>query len=102
MLASPAPERNPAGANPVGTPNRIDAGTIAGWLRLLVAEDQVVELRAIHKEAGPEVGFFDHAHLEEMARYGHALSESGDYKDVYITLNPLAPDLLARAPCRMA
>jgi hypothetical protein len=101
MLASPAVGRNPARDRDAGTPNLIDAGAIAAWLRLLVAQDRVVELRAVRKEAGAEVGYFDHAHLDDMARCGYALSESGDYKGVYVTLNPLDSALLVRAPCRM-
>jgi hypothetical protein len=66
--------------------------------RILFAPDQVMELRAldVHRNGRPhtEAGFFDYAHLEEMAKV--ALTVTKCAKGVYFTLNPLNPDLLAR------
>src|SRR4051794_36362191 len=55
---------------------------VAEWLRTLVAEDQVVELRALKAEyCGRRVtmsGFFDARHLEHMAREAIQLSVGRD------------------------
>ena len=50
-----------------------------------------------HKDKGVDVGYFDHAHLDNLARCGDELSASGAYKGVYVTLNPLDPALLDSA-----
>jgi hypothetical protein len=72
---------------------------MAGWLRVLVDEGQVVELRAIKVEGswgkrGTWSGFFDTDHLNELAEA--ALQLSGIAEGVYFTLNPINHDLLAR------
>lgn len=72
---------------------------LAGRYRVLIAPDQVVELRAVDVRRGrgrphTEAGFFDGGHLREMARV--ALEVTPHAKGVYFTLNPLHPDLLAR------
>lgn len=78
--------------------------TMTGWLRVLIAEDQVTELRALgvqHRSERPHVesGFFDAHHLKEMAEIAFDLT--GDAKGVYFTLNPLKPDILARRENRV-
>ncbi len=74
------------------------AARLAEQYRLLIAPDQVVELRALDVKRGgrphTEAGFFDADHLVDMAKA--ALLVSRFAKGVYFTLNPLRPDLLAR------
>lgn len=77
---------------------------IAAQLRLLLAPDQVVELRAIKVRRGSgrphtEGGFFDAEHLTEMTKA--ALDVSPHAQGVYFTLNPLKHDLLARRANRI-
>jgi hypothetical protein len=72
---------------------------LAEFYRILIAPNQVVELRALdvrRNNGRPhvEAGFFDTEHLIEMAKA--ALQVSRVAKGVYYTLNPLKPDLLAR------
>ncbi|MBP3954761.1 hypothetical protein J8F10_05620 [Gemmata sp. G18] len=72
---------------------------LAERYRVLVAPGQVVELRALRVRRGTgrphtEAGFFDADHLPDMARA--ALDLTDHARGVYFTLNPLAPDLLAR------
>jgi hypothetical protein len=80
----------------------IDAAT--GWLRVLVAEDQVTELRALGvrrpgRGTHTEAGFFDFGHLPLMAEL--AVDLSAYAKGVYFTMNPLRPDILARRANRV-
>jgi hypothetical protein len=77
---------------------------IAGWLRVLIAEDQVTELRALNVQRGRErphveSGFFDGQHLREMAEAAFDLTDAA--KGVYFTMNPLKPDILARRANRV-
>ncbi len=73
---------------------------IVNWLRLFVAEDQVVELRALgvvtrnYRKPHVVSGYFDFEHLEEMAKQAWELSP--DARGMYFTLNPLNRDLLFR------
>lgn len=72
---------------------------LAERYRLLVGPDQVVELRALQVQRGrgrphTEAGFFHADHLADMARA--ALEVTPHARGVYLTLNPLRPDLLAR------
>src|SRR5262249_20786830 len=77
---------------------------LAGGYRLLIAPGHVPELRAVDARRGgrphTEAGFFDHDHLEDMARVAVAVTRVA--KGVYFTLNPLPPDLLARRCNRIA
>ncbi len=75
------------------------APRLAERYRLLIAPDQIVELRAIDVRRGSgrphiEAGFFDSDHLVDMAKV--ALKITNFAKGVYFTLNPLNPDFLAR------
>lgn len=77
---------------------------LAEQLRVLLAPDQVVELRALGlRRAGGrphvESGFFNAAHLAEMAEAALRLTPAA--RGVYFTLNPLCPDLLARRANRV-
>ena len=78
-----------------------DPALIAQWLGLLVEPGSVVEMRAFgyRPQAGREftythAGFFDADHLGEMAR--EACAATWNAPGVYLTLNPLIPEILAR------
>ena len=66
-------------------------------LDLLVERGQVAEIRGLHTKRATMSGYFDD--LDKMAQA--AASLSGKAAGVYITLNPLDPDLLARAVNRV-
>jgi putative DNA primase/helicase len=75
------------------------ARQVAAWLKLLVADDQVVELRALNVALpnGGKLtisGFYNRDGLDRMA--SDALELTADAEGVYFTLNPLDPSLLAR------
>lgn len=73
---------------------------VAEWLSVLIDKDQVVELRVLGYADGayrrPAImsGFFDGDTLRDMAH--DALDLTAKAKGVYLTLNPVNPDLLAR------
>jgi putative DNA primase/helicase len=72
---------------------------VAEWLRALVGEGQVVELRALNvaTPSGATLtysGFYDYERLDKMAEA--ALYWSPEAEGVYFTLNPLDQSLLAR------
>lgn len=85
-----------AASAPAVTPKTIEA-----WLRLLVAPHDVVELRALkcqttaYSKPQTRSGFFDYEHLDAMARCAAKLSRNVA-RGVYLTLNPVNHDLLAR------
>jgi hypothetical protein len=94
-------------AVPLQSPKTIDqaASILVDWYRLLIAPDQIVELRALGVQRGKvrphtEAGFFDADHLTELAKA--ALEVTPLARGVYFTLNPLKPDLLARRCNRIA
>lgn len=69
------------------------------WLPGLVEPADVVELRALPSGNGPPVGgFYDSVHSGALFTKATELSGSGRYKGVYVTLNPIKPELLARCP----
>lgn len=87
------------------TPERNLTDLLAELYGRLLAPDQVVELRALDVRRGNtrphvEAGFFDTAHLREMAKAALDLTRLA--KGVYFTLNPLDPALLARRCNRTA
>ncbi|MCZ2342031.1 MAG: hypothetical protein LC104_09585 [Bacteroidales bacterium] len=72
---------------------------VLDWLNVLLAPDQVVELRALGVRRGSgrphtEAGFYDPEHRPDLVR--QALTLTGIAQGVYCTLNPLKPDILAR------
>ncbi len=74
-------------------------------LRLLIEPGQVAELRALNVPRTknwkcPMMGYFDSEHLDVMAREATRLTMGGA-TGVYFTLNPVQPDLLARATNRI-
>jgi P4 family phage/plasmid primase-like protien len=89
-------------------PNRLkpkaDVNAIEHALRLLIEPGQVVELRALNvtpdgKFPHTVSGYFDSDHVDDMAK--HAAQLSGMASGVYLTLNPLKADLLARCSNRV-
>ena len=66
---------------------------IRRFLDVLLEPGQVGELRALHTRQATASGYFDD--LGEMAKGAQSLSGKGPA--VYVTLNPVNPDLLARA-----
>jgi hypothetical protein len=81
------------------------ADDIAAWLRLVVEPGSVVELRALNCVDNPRYpaftvsGWFDHDHLDELART--AMEWTCKAEGCYVTINPVRPDLLARAANRV-
>ncbi len=96
-MDTPSPPDAPA---PSGKPRSFEDAVryFARLYRLFIEPDQVVELRAldVRRTGRPHVesGFFDGAHLNEMAEAALRLSPLA--RGVYFTLNPLHPDLLSR------
>jgi hypothetical protein len=80
-------------------------GDIARWLRLVVEAGDVIELRILGVVDNPRYpaftvsGYFAHDHLDELARF--AMEWTGKADGCYITINPVVPDLLARAANRI-
>ena len=78
---------------------------IAAWLRLVVEPGSVVELRALHCVDNPKypaftvAGWFDHDHLDELAKA--AMEWTGKAEGCYVTINPYTHALLARAANRI-
>lgn len=66
--------------------------------RVLFRPGQTVEVRALGKR-GTASGYY--TDFEKLARDVHTLNQSGEYAGVYITLNPVNPDLLARRANRI-
>jgi hypothetical protein len=67
MVTLLAAKRNAGCHTPGTTLFTVNTESISTWLCHFLAEDEVVELRAIRKDAGVEVSFFDCAHLYDRA-----------------------------------
>ncbi len=100
------PADDPAGIAAIAAAKSIEAAIpiLAAQYRLLLAPDQVVELRAIKVKRGSgkphtEAGFFGPDSRLEMAKV--ALEVSRCARGVYYTLNPIRPDLQARRSNRL-
>jgi hypothetical protein len=77
-----------------------DADEIRRTLGVLFAPDAVIELRAMHKgRKRTDAGYFDGAHREHFVDAATKLNAVG--AAVYVTLNPLDPQLLARCANRV-
>ena len=78
---------------------------VMGALFLVVEPGMVIELRVLKVvdnsgcEAFSVSGYFDHNHLDELAKA--AIELTGKAEGCYVTINPVNPDLLTRAPNRM-
>ena len=81
------------------------AADVAQWLRLVVRPGDVVELRILKCVDNPKypdftvAGYFDYDHLDELAKA--AMEWTGKAEGCYVTINPVRPDLLARAANRV-
>jgi hypothetical protein len=75
----------------------VDLQGIRTALDLFIEPGSVVELRALKTSKGTQSGYF--TDLDAMARAAAGLS--GRAEGVYFTLNPVHPDLLARAANRV-
>ncbi len=75
--------------------------TILAALAVLFDPADVVELRALTSKGRKRTdsGYFDADHWDDLAEYAKCLSESG--AAVYITLNPVDPQLLSRYSNRL-
>jgi hypothetical protein len=72
------------------------AKVIYDALRIVLSSAHVHEFRALGADrSGTVSGYFDGRHLPEMAEA--AAEWSGDAEGCYLTLNPVNPDLIARA-----
>ena len=78
---------------------KADVAEIQHALILLCHPDEVYELRALGTSKGTVSGYFDD--LEKLARCSAECSEQLSAGGVYITLNPVDRDLLARANNRL-
>jgi hypothetical protein len=80
-------------------------GDIARWLRLVFEPDMVVELRILNVVDNPRYpaftlsGYFDHDHLDDLARTAFEWTPKAE--GCYVTINPVSLDLLARAANRV-
>jgi hypothetical protein len=70
----------------------------AAWLGRLIEPKQVVELRAIYCDGYARTCYFRHDQLDTMAREAVKLTEQGEVKGVYWTLNPVEPGPRGRSP----
>ena len=66
--------------------------------QILFFSPQTVEVRAIGKR-GTASGYYND--FEKLARDVHTLNHSGEYAGMYVTLNPVNPDLFARRANRI-
>ncbi len=68
-------------------------------LELLLAPGGVAELRALGRDGRVASGYFDD--YTALADATGPLDTAGDYRGIYVTLNPVAPALLARRANRV-
>jgi hypothetical protein len=72
-----------------------DKAAILAALQVLFEPGDVIELRAIHKgKKRTDAGYFDSENWPQLADYAASWSTSG--AAVYVTLNPVDPQLLGR------
>ena len=72
---------------------------ISQYLALFIQPTQVTELRAFGDQI--YAGWFDGAHLGDMARAAVELERKGT-RGIYFLPNPVKPELLARSPNRIS
>jgi hypothetical protein len=98
-----------AGANDRSTtPNSTPEAQVRQFLRVLVAEGAVFEIRVLNctDRAGSNYpytvsGYYQHGQIESAVTDIVALDVTGRAPTIYITLNPVNPDLLARSANRL-
>jgi hypothetical protein len=89
----------------MSTTARTTADRIARYLRWLHESGDVIELRILKVVDDPKYkaftisGYFDHDHFDELAKI--AMQWTSKAEGVYVTINPVLPDLLARARNRV-
>jgi hypothetical protein len=78
-----------------------DKSAICAALETLFNKGDVIELRAIVKGGRKRIdaGYFDSDHWKELAEHAVSLNAAG--ASVYVTLNPVEPQLLGRYSNRM-
>jgi P4 family phage/plasmid primase-like protien len=75
---------------------KVNPGEVSRAISVLFDPDTVVELRALKAPKGGTIsGYFDGGHRRELAETACQLS--GEAAGVYVTLNPVSRDLLARS-----
>ena len=81
---------------------KVDQAAITQALKVFVAHDQVVELRALNVQDGNQTrtasGYFDADHLEALAA---AVAKIKSASGIYFTINPVQSALLARCSNRV-
>jgi hypothetical protein len=88
----------------MSTTIKADGNEIIRALRLILAPEQVTELRALeavtkdYSRPHTVSGYFDHNHIEDMARAAAGICHA---KGIYFVLNPVNQALLARAANRI-
>jgi len=83
--------------SPKASAPKADVAEIQRALDLLLEPGQVAELRVLNTQQGTASGYF--TDFDKLAQ--HAAHYSGKAPGVYVTLNPVNPDLLARANNRV-
>jgi len=77
-----------------------DASEIDKTLKTLFAPDAVIELRVIYKKKKRvDAGYFDAAHRDELIQTAVKANREG--ANVYVVMNPIAPQLLGRYSNRL-
>lgn len=78
------------------------AADMERWLEVLMGDDQVVEVRGLkmtrpsYRRRHTEAGYFDRDNRQKAVRSARDMDANGKAQGVYITLNTLNPDVLAR------
>ena len=88
-----------------GNGHACDAEQITKWFDAILAPDQIVEVRGLevpqrYGRALTMFGYFDSEHRTQMGECAAQMSNDGAM-GVYFTINPVHPDLLARAANRV-
>ena len=83
--------------SPKASAPKADVAEIQRTLDLLLESGQVAELRVLNTQQGTASGYF--TDFDKLAQA--AAANSGKASGVYVTLNPVNPNLLARANNRV-
>jgi hypothetical protein len=85
----------------IQAPHDPTADDIARWLRVTTDPGAVIELRILNAVDNPAYppftvsGYYEHDHIDKLAKA--AMAWTGKAEGVYVTVNPVMPDLLARS-----
>jgi hypothetical protein len=94
--AEQSPTFAKATSQPAPKPRKTNIADIRRFLDLVMVPDGVVEVRALEVlYRGTVTGYFDHKHPKDAT--DAIASLSGEAEGVYLTLNPVDKDLLARS-----